>query len=68
MRRREVVGAAESETVREEAVDNVKVRATDLREDGGVAGEERKDRATEVAIERATTEVAVIRTLRGNWV
>ena len=61
--RREVGGATETETVREEAVDDVKVRATDLREDGRVTGEERENGATEVTIERATAEVTIIRAL-----
>lgn len=47
--RREKSRTAQSEEVREEALDHIKVRRTDLREDGGVAREEGENRATQVA-------------------
>ena len=59
---RELGPAAETKAVREKAVHNMKVGATHLREDGGVVREERKNRATQVAIER-TTQCVLIRTL-----
>ena len=59
---RELGPAAETEAVREKAVHNMEVGATDLWEDGGVVGEEREDGATQVAIER-TTQCVLIRTL-----
>ena len=50
----ELGGAREPEEVREKAVDDMKVCAADFREDGGVAGEERKNGAAEVAVEEST--------------
>ena len=49
--------AAQSEEVREEALDDMKVRGADLREDGGVAGEEGENRATQVADDEPTKAV-----------
>ena len=59
---RELGTAAETKAVREKAVHNMEVGATDLREDGGVVGEERKNGATQVPIE-GTTQCVLIRTL-----
>lgn len=49
--------AAEPEEVREKAVNHVKVRATDLWEDGGVAREERENGATQVSGDETTQAV-----------